>query len=338
MNPKPPFVAGPVVTNSASFVGRSHELKVLRNRMNGLLPTSVNVVGAQRIGKSSLLSHFAATWEQWSEAPKKFVVVVRDLKGITRQTAFYQRLEDELRQRLQIQHRNLVRTFPKKNKKDAEAFRSILRICAEGQLTPVFCLDEFESLFKYPEEFNGTFYDTLRSFMTANLLMFILASREPVKVYAQQKKITSDFFNDGHTCELKEFSKDESLDLVQLPCEGTEEPVLTQEEQKYALQWGKRHPCKLQVAALCLFAIRPHPPALAKQCFDEGVSNAFRKSSGTGPQPNIFRRAYRWLQQTETANFLRNIKLLWLLLLSFLGLISTYHDEILRFFQNVLQP
>jgi hypothetical protein len=129
--------------------------------MNGLQPTSVNVVGVQRIGKSSLLSHFAATWEQWSEAPKKFVVVVRDIKGITRQTAFYQLLEDELRQRLQIQHRNLVRTFPKKNKKDVEAFRSILRICAEGQLTPVFCLDEFESLFKYIEEFNGTFYDTL---------------------------------------------------------------------------------------------------------------------------------------------------------------------------------
>ena len=62
-----PFYAGSMITDPQFFVGRREELDFITSRLMAAQPTSINVVGERRIGKSSLLYHFFQTYEQSDE-------------------------------------------------------------------------------------------------------------------------------------------------------------------------------------------------------------------------------------------------------------------------------
>ncbi len=251
-----PFIAGPMITDPSSFVGRREELNLLARRMDGAQPTSVNVVGERRIGKSSLLYHFCQTWEQRVNHPSRFVVMYLDLQAKTppSETAFYQALGRALAkqpaiQRVEALRRNLL--APPRSPQD---FAPLLEQFSDHVLLPVFCLDEFEVLLKNGEQFTDGFFDQLRGFMNASQLMFVLSSRKPLDVYAGEQELTSTFFNLGHVVELGEFDEEEAEELVQLP--GGGESALDPEEQELARQWGENHPYLLQLAAMALFEAR----------------------------------------------------------------------------------
>jgi len=79
--PPCPFVAGAKITDPRLFVGRREELQVLRDRMTGAQPTSLNLYGEWRMGKSSLLYHFFQTWPQRGVSdPSLYVVVYLSLQ------------------------------------------------------------------------------------------------------------------------------------------------------------------------------------------------------------------------------------------------------------------
>jgi hypothetical protein len=94
-----------MITDSSRFVGRREELRFLAGRMAGAQPTSVNVVGERRMGKSSLLYHFFQTWEQRISSPTRFVVVYLDLQARTpsSEAAFYQTLGRSLARQPAVQ-------------------------------------------------------------------------------------------------------------------------------------------------------------------------------------------------------------------------------------------
>ncbi|WLE98406.1 MAG: AAA family ATPase [Candidatus Electrothrix communis] len=248
-----PFIAGPMITDPSRFVGRREELSLLARRMDGAQPTSVNVIGERRMGKSSLLYHFFQTWEQRVNNPTRFVVVYLDLQAKTppSESAFYQALGRALVkqpaiQRVESLRRNLL--APPRSPQD---FAALLEQFSDHVLLPVFCLDEFEVLLKNGGQFTDIFFDRLRGFMNASQLMFILSSRRPLDVYAGEHDLTSAFFNLGHVVALGEFSEDEAEELVGLPVDG--EPALDPEERQLALDWGGRHPYLLQMAGTVLF-------------------------------------------------------------------------------------
>ncbi|MCI5126157.1 MAG: ATP-binding protein [Candidatus Electrothrix sp. AR5] len=266
-----PFVAGPMITDPSRFVGRREELALLARRMGGAQPTSVNVVGERRIGKSSLLSHFFQTWEQRVNTPTRFVVVYLDLQVKTppSESAFYQALgrvlvKQPAVQRIESLRKNLL--APPRSHQD---FVTLLEQFADYVLLPVFCLDEFEVLLKSGEQFTDIFFDRLRGCMNASQLMFILSSRRPLDVYAGEHDLTSAFFNLGHVVALGEFSEDEAEELVRLPVKG--EPALDPEERQLALDWGGRHPLQLQLAGLSLWEAREAGKSIrwAKKLFRE---------------------------------------------------------------------
>ncbi len=251
-----PFVAGPMITDSSCFVGRREELNILARRMDGAQPTSVNVVGERRIGKSSLLYHFCQTWEQRVNDPSRFVVVYLDLQAKTppSETAFYQALGRALAQQPAIQRVEALRRNLLAPPRSSQDFALLLDQLSDHVLLPVFCLDEFEVLLKNGEQFTDSFFDQLRGFMNASQLMFVLSSRRPLDVYAGEQDLTSAFFNLGHVVELGEFTEDEAKEIVSLPVD--DEPVLDPEEWQLALDWGGRHPYLLQLAATALFEAR----------------------------------------------------------------------------------
>ncbi|CAK8720702.1 hypothetical protein GMJAKD_09990 [Candidatus Electrothrix aarhusensis] len=251
-----PFVAGPMITDPSRFVGRREELALLVRRMDGAQPTSVNVVGERRMGKSSLLYHFFQTWEQRVSSPSRFVVVYLDLQAKTppNEATFYQALGRALARQPAVQRVESLRRSLLAPPRTYQDFSVLLEQFTDHVLLPVFCLDEFEVLLKSGEQFTDIFFDRLRGCMNASQLMFILSSRRPLDVYAGEHDLTSAFFNLGHVVALGEFSEDEAEELVRLPVDG--EPALDGEKRQLALTWGGRHPYLLQMAGLFLWEAR----------------------------------------------------------------------------------
>src|SRR5437588_7597080 len=181
--PPCPFVAGPMITDARLFLGRKYELRRITNLMTGVQPTSVNVFGERRIGKSSLLYHFFQTRKDTPDA-NQYVVVYLSLQNINCQSrsSFYQAVAQELLSHPSVQRRNDLSSTLSVDLLDHAGFVNTLKQWKQNKVLPVLCLDEFETLLKYPDEFDDSFYDHLRSLMDSNALMLVVASHKSLDV------------------------------------------------------------------------------------------------------------------------------------------------------------
>ena len=143
-------------------------------------------------------------------------------------------------------------------------------------------MDKFEEWLDKPQEFNNDFDDNLRSLLDSNVLMLIIASESSLKRYAQEKNLTSDFFNLGHVLTLNGLTEMEAEDLVKLPRGNNS--GLSIDKQKLALEWGERHPYKLQLAGLYLWEAENQKPPKdeewAKEKFLESCPAKKQSQSG----------------------------------------------------------
>lgn len=275
-----PFVAGGMITDPRLFVGRKRELRDIALRMEGAQPISINVYGERRIGKSSLLYHFYQTWRQRVQDSSRYAVVYLTLQhgSITTEPALYGAIAAALRPALP---RRLHPALHQAN--DRSGFARLMETCCQQGILPVLCIDEFETLFRHRQAFDDDFYDAMRALMDRNQMMLVLASQRPVDVYSQQQRLTSRFFNLGHTLRLGELSDEEADELVRLPARawGDAPPALNRRQQLLARRWGGRHPYRLQLAAFCLWqaAHEGRDERWARRCFDEQASRALTGAS-----------------------------------------------------------
>lgn len=287
--PDCPFIAGPMIRDPRLFVGRKAELRTLARRLEGAQPTSINVVGERRIGKSSLLYHFYQTWAARVRNSQSSVVIYLSLQEARAQTenGFYRALLSRLAQHMTAQRYEDLRHALQDSPSDRAGFDTVMRQCGYAGLRPVFCLDEFEALLKRPNRFGDDFYDALRALMDICPVMFVVASRRPLQVYRRQHKLTSPFFNQAHTLVLRGLTEDEANDLVRLPAStvpGTQ-PALGLDERRLARRWGGRHPCLLQLAADALW-----------QAGDEGQDTDWAQARYRKQARQVSRPRWRWLR------------------------------------------
>jgi len=289
-----PFVAGSKIEDSWRFVGRKQELHAIASRMSGVQPTSVNVVGDKRIGKSSLLYHFSQTWEQRVPEPSRYVVIYLSLQDADchSEIGFYQAVAEALLSRVsgwKLALRNPLKAKPLHR----QAFSDAIKQWKQQGVLPVLCLDDFESLLKRTQEFDNGFYDNLRSLMNNSALMLVLASQKELILYVREYQFTSPFFNLGHVLKLGELTTDEAIQLVRLPASSIRgaPPALSFDEQRHAENWGKRHPYFLQLAGSCLWEARQQNKDIrwAKAQFEQQSSQFQSKSNGQWWHP------LRWL-------------------------------------------
>lgn len=287
-----PFYAASIITDSRYFVGYKEQLKRISERTVFGQPTSINIVGNKRIGKSSLLYHFWQTYEELLESQGKnrreYLAVYVSFKqgNCQNQSSFYQFVAKELSNYLEKRFswfgkpRKLM-TALKVDNFDAISFYDTIALFKQFHILPILCLDEIETLFKYPQEFDNGFYDNLRSLIGNNKLMLIIASRKNLQDYSRQKKLTSSFFNPGHIFTLEGLTENEARDLVRLPhtTVSSSKEVLNEDEQKIALEWGGRNPYLLQLAGLYLWEAQQndHNPAWAKKRFERQAKGISRK-------------------------------------------------------------
>jgi hypothetical protein len=288
--PDCPFIAGPMIRDPRLFVGRKAELRTLARRLEGAQPTSINVVGERRIGKSSLLYHFYQTWASRVRDSRSPVVIYLSLQAAQAQTedGFYRALLSRLAQHLTAQRHQALRHALQNSSADRAGFATAMRQCGYAELRPVFCLDEFEALLKRPNRFGDDFYDALRALMDVCPVMFVVASRRPLQVYRRQHKLTSPFFNQAHTLVLRGLTEDEADDLVRLPASTVPgaQPALGLEERRLARRWAGRHPCLLQLAADALW-----------QAQEEGRDANWAHARYQAQARHVSRPRWRWLRR-----------------------------------------
>ncbi|BAZ32890.1 hypothetical protein NIES4074_53970 [Cylindrospermum sp. NIES-4074] len=284
--PSNPFVAAGMIEDSRLFVGREDELQAIASRMTGAQPTSINIIGDQHIGKSSLLHHFWETWEQRVQDSSRFAVIYLSLRDGDCQTeiGFYEAVAQGLPNLVSGWQKWLNNALKAKSL-NRQGFSDAIKQWKQQGKLPVICLDDFESLLKHPQEFDNGFYDNLRSLMDDNALMLVIASRKTLKIYGSEHRFVSGFFNIGHSLSLEELTTDDAIKLVRLSTGSV--PVLSIDEQNCAQRWGKRHPYKLQLAGYYLVEARQRGKSVkwAKQQFDNQLADF---------QPKA--KQWRWLR------------------------------------------
>lgn len=292
--PPCPFVAGARITDPRLFVGRREELRVLRDRMTGAQPTSLNLYGERRMGKSSLLYHFFQSWPQRVSDPSRFVVVYLSLQDARTGTEedFYRAVAGGLAERPGLQANAAALTRLRQSRWSRESFSAAMEAVHWAGLLPVLCLDEFDNLFEKDAPFDDGFFDSLRALMDDSHLMLILSTHQMLDVYRKRKRLTSSFFNVGHALPLGRFPAEEAGELVRLPASTVPDAqaALGVDEQRTALEWGDRHPYLLQLAASALCDARRNgrDSAWARRQFDVQAQRL--------PQPSTARRLLRPLR------------------------------------------
>ena len=303
-SPSPcPFSAASMLKKPDCFVGRKDELKFIKSQMTGPQPTSVNIVGPHKIGKSSLLWRFYQICRNHRQyASSRYAVIYLSFQDseCQEENTFYQAVAEELSKAPVIQaKRSLVTAFSAANW-ERSTFAKAIRLCYAETILPVLCIDKFEALFQdsYREKFNEGFYDNLHSLINNSALMLVLASLETLDSYRTKYKLTSSFFNVGSFWLLEKFSEAEAQKLVELP-KGTIAgaiPALTQTNQRLALQWGERHPVRLQLAGRYLWEAQQNRKDVkwAKQKFQD-QARAVLQLSTRPKRPQNFWHLLRWL-------------------------------------------
>ena len=261
-----PFYAGSIIEDPRYFVGYKEQLETITNRAVSAQPTSINVVGRDRIGKSSLLFHFCQTYEERitsrEQNPQNYLAIYLSLQrgDCQEKENFYKVVTAGLRKILKQRYdwfrkpRKLLQALEQDSFDTSNFYQAIAQF-KEAGILPIICLDNIEALFQNPQEFDNSFYDNLRSLMDSNTLMLVIASEKNLQVYSEKKQLTSSFFNLGQVIVLSGLSDGEARDLVSLP-KGKfpdAEAVLNEQEQKTALEWGGRNPYLLQLAGLYLW-------------------------------------------------------------------------------------
>lgn len=257
-----PFVAAGMIQEPWLFVGRNLELQALVSRMTGAQPTSVNVVGAKRIGKSSLLYHFYLTWEQRVVAPNSYTVIYLSLQSVQCQCEndFYKTIASYLLSRPSIRSKQSICDVLNQKIIDRMTFTLVMAECKQKNILPVICLDDFKELFDHKNEFDDGFYDNLRSLMDNNTLMLVIATNKELDFYRKKHGLTSSFFNLGHILKLQEFNNEEIKDLLCLPASTMSgySPALGIRDQELVRELGGNHPFLLQIAGSLVCEARQH--------------------------------------------------------------------------------
>jgi len=250
--PSNPFVAAGMIEDPKLFVGRKDELRAIASRMSGVQPTSINLVGEKRIGKSSLLYHFFQTWEQRVSDPNRYVVIYLSLQNVQchREENFYQAIARQLLHFPRVATNPALSDSLRVTPLERLAFSEAMAQWKTQKVLPVLCLDDFKMLFDNKSEFNDDFYNNLRSLMDNNMLMLVIVSQKELDFYSKKHQLTSSFFNLGHVLKLGELKEEEAKDLARLPAStvNNASAVLSVDEQRLTRQLGGYHPFLLQIA------------------------------------------------------------------------------------------
>ena len=278
-----PFTYGNPISNPGRFIGRQREVEQVYSRLLNAEAESSSIVGERRIGKTSLLHYLMhpEVRHRFSVDTNRYIFLYNDLQMIDPNTT-----PTRLGQRLMSQ---LARECPDSEIKETAdrlrqaavidnfALADLFDAVDSKGIHVVFLLDEFENVTANPN-FGPDFFYGLRSLAIQHNLTLITSSRKELIDLTHSEVIrSSPFFNIFANINLRLFSPDEALELIEKSLQGGT-VNFTSEEEKALITLAGPHPYFLQAASHFLYAAYAQsfdPPArltfLKREYIEEAV-------------------------------------------------------------------
>ncbi len=226
--PGNPFTWRGGITDPEAFLDREQEERTLRDYLRG--KQNCQIVGARRIGKTSLLRQVERIAAAWIPSAVVAYIDLHDPRCIT------------LAGWLKLVAKRWGWTEPASDLAD---FADRVEAMREAGQVPVLCLDEFEQLVARPEEFTPDFLKGLRS-CSQQGMPIVTASKRKLSDLTDPGDATSAFFNIFPLLPLGRFSERDAADFVTVQRKGVS--PFTEDERKAILSFAGGHPLALQVA------------------------------------------------------------------------------------------
>ena len=342
-----PFTVGGMVTNPESFIGRRDAVNFIMRQMTNVQPGSINITGPRKCGKSSLLYYISQVYAlrvgRYGRQHDEFAVIYFSGQEIVprKRTNLYQRLAEKLRVQPSIRRTTQLHSRLSESLWTESYFRSMLEMSQESGILPVICFDDIEELLALRDEFTHEFYDYLSMLLNLQLVMMVIASREPLVKYKRKYQQHSNFFDVVHVFSLEEFSDEEAMDILQLP--NRDHPALGSGKRKLAQTWGGHHPSRLQLAAysLWLAQVEQRNESWAKRYFEQQLLNLPERTSPLKYPIRAAEFLGQYAQDIgdlidDISNFVKGVILIAVLILGGLGLMNTtqiaqwFHDNVIE--------
>lgn len=231
------------------------------NRLNGSSPQGSAVVGARRIGKSSLLHYLVQPRPDEHVRPNGGMRLVYldaaqgscSTPGQFQATLLRAALAAQKIDRRTAEGRWLAELQQNLAGPRAECSWTESRAALEKlPAHPVVCLDEFEALLTHA--FDDRFFNGLRSWANEGLLTWVTASARPLESLGQLHGHSSPFFNLLGTVSLAGLAAPE-VDILLDLAQETPSPF-SPSERKLIRRLAGRHPYHLQIAAWKLWELK----------------------------------------------------------------------------------
>jgi len=191
-----PFFFSGMVQRPEDFYGRQAELQRIFGLLGGAQPMSVSVVGARRIGKSSLLWYICQKGQEKLGKEWRFGYVGLDGLGDLTVPRLLRAMAAALKQPL--------------SEDSYEGFSALVDgLLKQGQHL-VLCLDEFEAAGQLGNDFLGY----LRGLISTNKVALVVATERPLEELSQEAVLTSPFYNVFARVDLGPMPEDEARELL----------------------------------------------------------------------------------------------------------------------------
>lgn len=264
-----PFLNRVRIQNPREFYGRSSELSRIYERIKAGRPQSVSVVGARRIGKSSLLSaiHHPANRMKYLPAPQEYVCVYMDFQE-KRNVApaellnhIWGALKNEFHGRLKLNVQP-----------DYEGLMEVVHTFQEAGLKLIFMWDEFESVTRNPH-IGPEFYAYFRALANNYNVAYITTSSAQLQTLCHTKAIAdSPFFNIFTNLHLGSFKPEEARQLIVEPSAKAGKPLAAHAD--FVLESAGHFPFFIQMACAVLFEMDKIDKAVYKKARETFLEEA----------------------------------------------------------------
>jgi class 3 adenylate cyclase len=243
-----PYFNRAMIRDINDFYGREKEVARIYSRIRSAHPQSVSIVGARRIGKSSLLNFIYQEQNRQkylknNEQYKFIFIDFQERKKISLPEFFgtlFDLLSTELHQQVRIQETPSY-----------EGFKNVMaRIQQEG-LKLILLFDEFDSITQNLN-FDMEFFAFLRALANRYDVAYIMSSGRHLQTLCHTREIAdSPFFNIFASLYLGVFTINEAKELITLPSKSAGIPL--EEHTDFLLDVGGIYPFFLQIACCALF-------------------------------------------------------------------------------------
>lgn len=260
--------AGPV---KAIFYGRSD----IVDRITGNPHTSYSIVGARKIGKTSLLLYLANT-----PPPNTFYIYMdADLyfTGSTSYTPFLKSIQRELK----ATFNKLVKLSKSLFGWDMQKLPDAVSELAKGGKTIIFLIDEIDGLIEFDQQHDYKLLRTFRTMSQKGYCQFIFAGFKVL--YHRKRDLKTPLYNFCEEIRLEPLDKESAIALITHPMENIGIHYTQEADKELILEYTARHPNLLQYFCKNLVdRIEKHPKpedrrTIFRSDIDQLVSDKYEK-------------------------------------------------------------